>query len=743
MKLVSITTTCFKKLGDFTTNFTDGLNVICGENAQGKSTLLQAIGFALYGNEAVNGKEADFRTWGETRPYSSTLTFKHEGATYEAVRTKSTAKVSRDGELVANGKSECAKFVTELLGVNWKDFKTFVLSQQFSTFAVLEEGATTLNRKVEERSGITVIDRVQSLARSKAQQCELSAARLDHFTEELQSMELAIDVALSELTATQEEVDSHKDTEPKFEATEPSEKPTDPNTLLKIKYQRDGISRRIAEATDNEVNTREHLLFLSGELHGKTREQMDAAYQEAKSAADTAYEHLQTLNVELTSTKNHIARMESINKRVGELEQQIIPMLQKGDEASRRLTIQSFHEKVGQLTESINDAAVQLAKQKSDKADLESTLNNSVCPTCHQAIHDVDVEAVQTQIKVAAAAIDVLEQNRARLLEQSQATTRNISDWTRELDQLERLQEEHTRASEEFESGVAIAIARREELEDAIEAHGPKVQPLKFAAEEAYKALQEFSRIEAEYLLLKDKPKQISDEIDSMNAELSALPDASTAAVEKAQADWTAWQNEQRAYQELRSQYELSLSAYERKLAVLENELLHQTSKVESIQKRIEDATKGLEERKLLTEAADRYKRLGKYLGDRRAAYLADVWGQVMAVASAYVSSATDGRISSIMYEDGGFKYEENGLTPSVANASGAQLAFIGIAIRIGLSRVLYGDNSLLIFDEPTESMSESNAASVVGALATSAKQVIVITHKSTDQELAKNVIAL
>lgn len=53
MKLISLTAKNFKKLSDFECQFQDGLNVIVGENAQGKSTLLQAIEACLFGVTVV------------------------------------------------------------------------------------------------------------------------------------------------------------------------------------------------------------------------------------------------------------------------------------------------------------------------------------------------------------------------------------------------------------------------------------------------------------------------------------------------------------------------------------------------------------------------------------------------------------------------------------------------------------------------------------------------------------------
>ncbi|WP_165904702.1 AAA family ATPase [Pseudomonas sp. JUb52] len=60
MKLIKLSTTHFKRLG----TFTDGLNIICGENVRGKSSLLQAIEAVLYGVTVVLGKKEHIPTWG-------------------------------------------------------------------------------------------------------------------------------------------------------------------------------------------------------------------------------------------------------------------------------------------------------------------------------------------------------------------------------------------------------------------------------------------------------------------------------------------------------------------------------------------------------------------------------------------------------------------------------------------------------------------------------------------------------
>ena len=92
MKLISLKTANFKKLGDSSFTFTDGLNVIVGDNGMGKSTLLRAIKAALFGPASIPGKKENIPTWGQTT-FSLELQFEVDGDKYVLTRSKSTAKL--------------------------------------------------------------------------------------------------------------------------------------------------------------------------------------------------------------------------------------------------------------------------------------------------------------------------------------------------------------------------------------------------------------------------------------------------------------------------------------------------------------------------------------------------------------------------------------------------------------------------------------------------------------------------
>lgn len=144
-----------------------------------------------------------------------------------------------------------------------------------------------------------------------------------------------------------------------------------------------------------------------------------------------------------------------------------------------------------------------------------------------------------------------------------------------------------------------------------------------------------------------------------------------------------------------------------------------------------------------LSVQADTAKSLSSYLRGERERYLQQVWDSILNVASNFLGEATRGTLTELVIEDGKFLYREGSRSIPTAEASGAQLAFIGTALRLGLNKALYRGNTFLAFDEPTEAMTEENSRSLLASLTGTAAQVIVISHKETDQGLADNLLEI
>lgn len=99
MKLRSLSLQCFRQHADTTIRFQDGLTGIIGTNGSGKSTILEAIAFAIYGVSAARGKRDSIKSQ-SAAPRAAVrveLEFELAGHRYRVVRGLSTAECYLDG----------------------------------------------------------------------------------------------------------------------------------------------------------------------------------------------------------------------------------------------------------------------------------------------------------------------------------------------------------------------------------------------------------------------------------------------------------------------------------------------------------------------------------------------------------------------------------------------------------------------------------------------------------------------
>ena len=127
----------------------DGLFLLHGNTGSGKTTIFDAVCFALYGNASGENKGADsFRSdyaEADKKTYVE-LTFSHQGEDYRIYRapayerkkkrgdgvtvSKADAQLFRGGELIASGYTPVTNEIVTLLGVDWRQFKQVAMLAQ-------------------------------------------------------------------------------------------------------------------------------------------------------------------------------------------------------------------------------------------------------------------------------------------------------------------------------------------------------------------------------------------------------------------------------------------------------------------------------------------------------------------------------------------------------------------------------------------------------------------------------------
>src|ERR1700687_1968560 len=141
MKLISLALSGYRQFYDESTlEFDSGLTGICGENGVGKSKLVEAIGFALYGPsrpplpkwESRRDLPTKFSQASRAKP-KVTLVVELAGQEYTIVRTAATASMSIAGENepLAETPTTVTRKIVELLHLTSAAYHgTFVARQR-------------------------------------------------------------------------------------------------------------------------------------------------------------------------------------------------------------------------------------------------------------------------------------------------------------------------------------------------------------------------------------------------------------------------------------------------------------------------------------------------------------------------------------------------------------------------------------------------------------------------------------
>ncbi len=774
----------FKRFRDEKIEFSDGITGILGNNGTGKSSLVQAIFFALYGVQAT-GIAADYIVSGFASPKAKCevrLDFSVGGEAYSVVRTfkkgktvQHDANFYKDGKLRASGVSQVEAEVRRTLGMGPVDFKNTIYAAQKDLLTLLENTPGKRKEWFLKALGIDYLSvESQKILKErgdeKTDELRNLTGRLEALAGQQSEDELArLKDSLVTFTAAIAGHEKQKD----FLTKQRAEIDTGIKVLAEKKaahdrlvQQQQAIKKEIATETTQQQAIESALALLKNdeaEYHGL--EKTAGSYAEIRARLDTLTrqkaEH-QRVTGELGFSKKQVAE---ITARIEKEKGRLADLAQEAEEYARRAA--SVRKGLGagpeiaddrletavsfRLAELIKRTSTLLAQQKqykeerekieADRATIVKAGPDGTCPLCRQKLgaHFGDLEqefnAKLRELEDKAVA-DLAQQE---IVEKEKAAVEALRPVTGEL----RTLAAELKRRAEFENTIAELTAQhaaklREEQACADALAQLAFDPSAFSAagqeEVAVRKVQarfsELGKKIGQAVSLKQQIAGLVERINQRNADLVKLEqEILKAPFNPAEID-AAETRQRETYAALRdADVAIANAARDKKFAEEKIADYQCTAgQIALLQKQVTE----------LKDEIDLVKLTRSVIADYVIYLMQVVRSRIEGEVSRIVSEITGGRYEQVLLdEDFNLLIRDVDDDYAIDRFSGGEQDDIAVALRIALSRYLaelhnVHESTLLIFDEIFGSQDEERRNNLLTALRTQESrfpQILLISH--------------
>ena len=695
----------FKQHQALEIEFTQGLNVIQGDNGAGKSTILKAILYALFGANAA-GKKEHLATWGSNDKMEVSLTATIAGKTLVIFRGFDKATIHHGDDLLAAGHTPCTKFIEQELGLDYKTFKHLLYAAQGETQVLLKIGAADLQRKIEVITKIDGIDKVVGLIAEDLQTLagKLSVVpeigNLKQLEEELQELKTAEANKVSFIAelgnmATQVQI--------KLEGRMEELKNVIAPAIQKAREAKAAQKALTASLSNIEADLESH-----DKIKPTTCSKVLQAEQE--SLVDYIKKSQLKLNKAASATKDLMKMAQDVDSSEEELYtfESLSPLFTHRNALWSNL----------KLTETDYTS---LVKQYADLIQVEAD-----CPSCGRAF-DEEV-SLRHNIKVLLLKEEV--DNSKKQFEIASGVWSGFK-----IENPAVLDVDFSLTHEKLSDNLVVLLTRYGNAKfnpDLMET--TTYNELIVAVNEA--ALTQ--EINANKVKVAQRWEQAQDSLISQLVRVKQ----SLESLDTSECAWT-----DQALTSAEEEVALFQKTYQERLDTLTSnsfELKELRTNHETKLKEFLSAQRGDKHRKELEIAQALRKELQTYLRANRARLLSDTWGNITNLTGAYTNDITAGLLNSLSRDTSGdFTITEGGNSVPVSELSGGRQSIVGLALRMALGQTFFGGNSFLLLDEISSDLTDENAASVAGFLSGLGTQVIMVSHRSGEASNACNVIVL
>ena len=743
-----------------------GMTAINGANGMGKSSVVHAIVWALYGITPDGVRVGALRRQGSEGDVEVKVTLRHDGQTVivsRAIRGRNdttVASIEVDGVEQTNVSSKTAtNWIINRFGLDSEAFLTAFIVRQKELDSLVRARPAERRKTIERLAGIERMSKALELARAEARLAQKSYDALPPIQSAvvLEEQRNGLKAETTKFEADKSELDKKLEgLKSKLEAAK-ADLVNGRETIRRTSELENKIELEEDRLADLDVKVAEadKLAKLASNSDALLEEQatVDARIVEISDSLQADKARSQELSRALTS-------LERLKETISTLQSQKVSIEEEIKTANGKATAKSLESAKENLAAAQEEESTLTADKGAARGEWDrlkkaiETLTshshedegNAKCPTCNSDI--LDVEILLTSLN---SSLNEVETRGKQINSQLVEVQERVNAVRSEISILESKQ----RASETLE----------EDLESVIEQIGLYESEL-VAAQENVDALDtseiDVSALTEEYTSLVARQKELIGELAKLETAIEAkkaLPDLKDSLVEKT-----------RKFEELVAEFEeASADAAKYDLAELESEVealeeeyssTNETARelgsnirinknqIDSIESAIETIAIEEDRRKVMLAEVESKTAAATTLDEFRRDRLARLTPELSEVASDFVSRMTDGKYTSVMLDEDftPILTDASGAERPVAWLSGGEESAVALALRVAIGEVLAGQRGgMLVLDEALTAQDASRRQSTMGAIRVLPRQIITINHVSeaTDMvDLVAEVVA-
>jgi exonuclease SbcC len=746
----------FKSHEDSDIEFNQGLNIFLGEVGAGKTSIFEAVSFALFGRYAGNINQSGLIRRGAEKAEIS-LIFSARSGRYRIDRTIYPEKTQQakmwvfDGgewKLAVEGAAAVSTSVEDLLNVDTSTFLAAIYASQGEIKEMLETQSGKRRERLDKLLGIDMYENIWktlgdagsivltelTLAQDKASGVEVLEKQLEDLRNKIKS---------SEKESGQLEI-SLKRIDAKLKPTEKQLKELEDfrERLATVRTQIEGKLTEIKKSIQalNSLKERRKKADEAEKVFESNKEFMELKkkLEEEKRRVETVLQQKGNMEVLLRRDEGDLkqalerqSRLANQLKDLKILEEELEPLERESKALPEWEKEQvSFGERLDELKAKLVKAFNEIENQKR-KVDRVTELGE--CPTCLQSVPDEHKDRIR---KETSEVITKLEVEHSALQESKDSVQGQLEELKEKIERAEKADHEYVEKS----TRVKMLVSRREEFEE-MEA---KIEEVKANIVEKQRKI---GRVKETPETLEEIDKRLKDVVPK--ADLAR--EAEKLSVVKKDLEAMLLEEERNSEERKNqlSKLETVKKEIDEKYDAEEHEEVDRS--VRTLRDERAKATEGkvLEEKRKAKEKVERLK-VENHVIDVLRHSLREVVQPVMrknnvlrvseAFQNFYQELSNDSIDYAVIDEEGNIDITRNGEPSPVNSLSGGETTCAALALRLAICSSLT-KNQLLLLDEPTIHLDELYRAKVRDFLGNhSFEQLVVVTHDNTFDSLPAKI---